>query len=128
MIPRIAGGGRSFKGAYAYFGHDKQQATKHRVEWTHTENMLTDDPDKAWKVMAYTVYEQARLKEASGQKATGRKLQKPVFSYSLAWHPEQNPDREHMLETAKKSVAVLGFTEHEMLIVAHRDEPQHLRK
>jgi len=29
-----------------------------------------------------------------------------------------------MLETAKKSVAVLGFTEHEMLIVAHRDEPQ----
>jgi hypothetical protein len=81
MIPRIAGGGRSFKGAYAYFGHDKQQATKHRVEWTHTENMLTDDPDKAWKVMAYTVYEQARLKEASGQKSTGRKLQKPVFSY-----------------------------------------------
>ena len=124
MIPRIARGGRSFKGAYAYFGHDKQQATKHRVEWTHTENMLTDNPDKAWKVMAYTVYEQARLKEASGQKATGRKLQKPVFSYSLAWHPEQNPDREHMLETAKKSVAVLGFTEHEMLIVAHRDEPQ----
>ncbi len=124
MIPRIARGGRSFKGAYAYFGHDKQQATKHRVEWTHTENMLTDNPDKAWKVMAYTVYEQARLKEASGQKATGRKLQKPVFSYSLAWHPEQNPDRKHMLETAKKSVAVLGFTEHEMLIVAHRDEPQ----
>jgi len=124
MIPRIAGGGRSFKGAYAYFGHDKQQATKNRVEWTHTENMLTDDPDKAWKVMAYTVYEQARLKEASGQKATGRKLQKPVFSYSLAWHPEQNPDKEHMLETARKSVAVLGFTEHEMLIVAHRDEPQ----
>jgi hypothetical protein len=89
MIPRIAGGGRSFKGAYAYFGHDKEQTTKHRVEWTHTENMLTDDPDKAWKVMAYTVYEQARLKEASGQKATGRKLQKPVFSYSLAWHPNR---------------------------------------
>jgi hypothetical protein len=124
MIPRIAKGGRSFKGAYAYFGHDKQQATKQRVEWTHTENMLTEDPDKAWKVMAYTVYEQGRLKEASGQKATGRKLQKPVFSYSLAWHPEQNPDREHMLATAKKSVVALGFTEHEMLIVAHRDEPQ----
>ena len=124
MIPRIARGGRSFKGAYAYFGHDKQQSTKHRVEWTHTENMLTEDPDKAWKVMAYTVYEQARLKEASGQKMTGRKLEKPVFSYSLAWHPEQNPDKEHMLETAKKSVAVLGFTEHEMLIVSHRDEPQ----
>lgn len=123
MIPRIAKGGHSFKGAYQYFFHDKGQATKERVLWTQTENMLTDDPDLAWKVMAYTALEQNRLKEASGQKATGRKLQKPVFSYSLAWHPEQNPDQEHMLETARKSLAVLGMTDYETLIVAHRDEP-----
>ena len=123
MIPRIAKGGHSFKGAYQYFLHDKGQTTKERVLWTQTENMLTEDPDLAWKVMAYTALEQNRLKEASDQKATGRKLQKPVFSYSLAWHPEQDPDKEHMLETARKSLAALGMSDHETLIVAHRDEP-----
>jgi Relaxase/Mobilisation nuclease domain len=123
MIPRIAKGGRSFKGAYQYFGHDKEKSSKHRVAWTHTENMITDDPEKAWKVMAYTAKVQDRLKEASGQKATGRKLQKPVFSYSLAWHPEQKPDRAHMLATAKKSLIALGLEDHEVFMIAHKDEP-----
>jgi len=125
MIPRISKVGRSFKGAFQYFAHDKdKQPTRNRIAWAHTENMLTDDPDHAWKVMAYTVRQQERLKAASGQKTTGRKLEKPVFSYSLAWHPEQNPDKEHMLETARKSLADLGLSEHETLFIAHRDEPQ----
>lgn len=124
MIPKITTGGRSFKGAFRYYLHDKDQTTRERVAWTHTENLLTDDPDKAWKVMAYTAKEAERLKEASGQKMTGRKLTKPVFAYSLSWHPEQDPDQEHMLTTARKSLDVLGFTEHEIVIIAHRDEPQ----
>lgn len=74
--------------------------------------------------MAYTVKDAARLKEASGQKSSGRKLTKPVFTYSLSWHPEQTPDRKHMLQTAKRSIEVLGLGEHEAIIVAHRDEPQ----
>ena len=123
MIPRIASGGRSFKGAYQYYGHDKEATTRDRVAWTQTENMITEDPDKAWKVMAYTAMEQSRLKIASGQKATGRKLEKPVFSYSLAWHPEQDPDRDEMLEAARDSLEELGLSDHEALIVAHRDEP-----
>lgn len=124
MIPKITMGGRSFKGAARYYLHDKNQTTRERVAWTHTENLLTDDPDKAWKVMAYTAKEAERLKEASGQKMTGRKLAKPVFAYSLSWHPEQDPDREHMLATARESLEVLGLTEHEAIIIAHRDEPQ----
>jgi len=124
MIPKITTGGRSFKGAARYYLHDKNASTRQRVSWTHTENLLTDDPDKAWKVMAYTAKEAERLKEAAGQKMTGRKLTKPVFAYSLAWHPEQDPDKEHMLATARKSLEVLGLTEHEAIIIAHRDEPQ----
>ena len=124
MIPRIAAGGRSFAGAWNYYGHDKGSKTRERVEWTHTENMLTADADKAVKVMAFTAMEQNRLKEASGVKLTGRKLEKPVFSYSLAWHPEQDPDKEHMLAVALDSIKSLGLEEHEALVVAHRDEPQ----
>ena len=124
MIPKITTGGKSFKGAFQYYLHDKDKTTRERVAWTHTENLLTDDPDKAWRVMAYTAKEAERLKEASGQKMTGRKLSKPVFAYSLSWHPEQEPDQEHMLATAKQSLDILGFTEHETVIIAHRDEPQ----
>lgn len=124
MIPKVTNGGRSFKGAAAYYLFDKGKDTSYRVAWTHTENLLTADPHKAWRVMAYTAKEAERLKEASGQKATGRKLERPVLAYSLAWHPEQNPSKEHMLKTARKSIEALGLTEHEALIVAHRDEPQ----
>ena len=123
MIPRIAQGGTSFKGAMLYYLHDKDASTRRRVEWTHTENVLTDDPDKAWRVMAYTAKEHERLKEASGQAPGGRKLTKPVFSFSLSWHPDQKPDRAHMLATARESLEALGFTEHETVIIAHRDEP-----
>lgn len=123
MNPNVAKGGRSFKGAFQYYLHDKDAQTRDRVEWTHTENMMTDDPDKAWKVMAYTAKSQERLKQASGQNPGGAKLQKPVMAYSLAWHPEQDPSKEHMLETALQSLKVLGLENHEAVIIAHRDTP-----
>lgn len=116
MIPRVAKGGRSFAGAYSYYGHDKGATTTKRVAWSHTENVLTEQPELAIKVMAYTALEAERLKEAAGVKATGRKLEKPVFTYSLSWHPEQTPSREHMLESALESLEALGLREHETLV------------
>ena len=124
MIPKIAKGGRSFKGAFAYYGHDKHATTRDRIAWTQTRNMLTENPDRAWKVMAYTAKEQDRLKEAAGQTSTGRRLERPVFSYSLAWHPEQAPNKEEMLQAAQESLESLDLTDYETLIIAHRDEPQ----
>jgi len=123
MNPCVTTGGRSFHGSYLYYMHDKDSDSRDRVAWTHTENMLTRDPDLAWKVMAYTAKSQDRLKEASGQVATGRKCEKPVMAYSLSWHPEQDPDKDHMLQTALDSLKVLGLSEHECMIVAHRDTP-----
>ncbi len=124
MVPKITEGGGNFKGAFRYYMHDKGAETRHRVAWTHVENMMTKDPEKAWKVMAFTAQVQERLKQASGQSRAGRKLEKPVFAFSLAWHPEQSPTKEHMLETARNAIAVLGLTEHESVIVSHSDEPQ----
>ncbi len=124
MVPKITRGGHSFKGAFSYYLHDKGADTRHRVAWTQTENMLTDDPEKAWKIMAFTAQVQERLKEASGQSRAGRKLEKPVFAFSLAWHPEQSPSQEHMLATARKALSTLGLDDHESIIVSHTDEPQ----
>lgn len=124
MIPRIAQRGSSFRGAFDYYMHDKDARTSDRVAWAQTENMLTDDPHLAWKVMAFTAKSQDRLKEAAGQSRAGRKLEKPVFSFSLSWHPEQEPNQEHMLDTAHQALEALGMSEHESVIVAHSDEPQ----
>lgn len=124
MIPVIAGSGSSFSGAFAYYFHDKNAEATARVAWTHTRNMLTDCADKAWKVMAYTAKAQERLKEAAGKLRTGRKLEKPVFAYSLSWHPEQKPDKATMLKAAKLSLETLGLSDREAMISAHRDEPQ----
>jgi hypothetical protein len=124
MVPVIASGGASFYGAFQYYFHDKKADTSHRVAWTETLNMLTDCVDKAWKVMAYTAKAQQRLKEASGQKMTGAKMKKPVFAYSLSWHPEQTPTKAQMLEAARDSLEALGLKEHQTMIAAHVDEPQ----
>jgi hypothetical protein len=73
--------------------------------------------------MAYTAMHQQELKIQAGEKATGRKLDKPVYVYALSWHPDQTPEAAHMLETAKSSLKALGLHEHQAVIVQHTDEP-----
>lgn len=124
MVPRITSKGKSFKGAGAYFLHDLGKAqTAERVEFTHTVNMLTDDPEKALKVMAWTAAHAQELKEISGQKSTGRKAENPVYTYCLAWAPDQDPTREEMTALGVRSMETLGVAHHEAMFVAHNDTP-----
>jgi hypothetical protein len=130
MVPAITEGGRSFKGAALYYLHDKrkpgeaERLTSERVAWTHTLNLATDDPDRAWRIMADTAMRQDEIKTAAGVKAGGRKLTKPVHAYSLAWHPEQRVDREAMLAAALESIKAQELEGYQAIIVAHEDEPQ----
>ena len=72
MVPAMTEPGRSFKGAVAYYAHDKRQEgeaerlTSDRVAWTHTVNLATDDPERAWRIMAHTAMSQDELKAAAG--------------------------------------------------------------
>lgn len=105
-----------------YYLHDKDAGTKERVAWTQTHNIPTNDPDKAFKWMAYTAMHADRLKQEAGVAPTGRKRKSgPVYSYSLAWHPDQNPDQEVMLEAAYETLQLLKLEEHEAVFVAHND-------
>ena len=101
MVPNVTKGGASFKGAAAYYLHDKEAETAERVAWTETVNLITSDPEKA----------------------TGRKLEKPVYVYSLSWHPDEQPDKATMVEAAKESLKALGVEDRQALIVCHNDEP-----
>ena len=74
--------------------------------------------------MVHTALAQAELKAAAGVKATGRKLTKPVFAYSLAWHPDEKPTKAEQLEAARASLDAQGLEEHQAMIVCHTDEPQ----
>jgi hypothetical protein len=74
MVPKVAAKGTSFKGAGLYYLHDKDALTSERVAFTRTENLATDDPDLALKMMAHTAMRQDEIKAANGSKHTGRKL------------------------------------------------------
>ncbi len=128
MVPAITAGGRSFRGAALYYLHDKRQPgeaerlTSDRVVWVETVNLPTGDPERAWRIMAHTALAQAELKAAAGTKATGRKLAKPVFAYSIAWHPGERPTKAEMREAARSSLEAQGLEE--AIILCHTDEPQ----
>lgn len=122
MIVHVARRGHSFKGAGLYYLHDKGASTTERVEWTHTHNLPTDDPDKALKWMAYTTQSSDRLKAEAGVAMTGRKVSAGcVYAFALSWHPEQKPEKEHMLNAAFTTLERLGLKEHEAVMVAHQD-------
>jgi hypothetical protein len=121
MIPKVAKGGWSFKGAGLYYLHDKGHAnTKDRVAFTHTENLPTRDPDRAIKYMAWTANNAQHLRLHNGGKPFSN-VDYPVYSYSLAWLPGQDPTKDQMIEAAKDSLKMLGLGEHEALFVAHND-------
>lgn len=125
MVPKLAAKGTSFKGAAAYYLHDKGASTDERVAWTATLNLATNNPEMAWRIMAATAKDQARLKEQAGIKTTGRKSADVVLAYSLAWHPDEKDGltREEMMLAAKASIKALGADHCQALIVAHQDEP-----
>ncbi len=131
MVPDIAKTGHSFKGAMAYYLHDKRQEgqeahpqTAERVAWTETRNLPTDDPDLARRVMAHTAMRADDLKAAAGIKNTGRKSSAHVYAYSLAWHPDEagKLDQLEMLRAVDSSLKALGAEGHQAVIVCHRDQ------
>lgn len=146
MIPRVAGSGQSFQGAGLYYLNDKQDArpersgdakaafdkvgdyalhdkngkrTAYRVGFTEILNMEAQTPGEAIDQMTAS-YERYRAKEANKR---GRKLTKPVYVYSLAWAPDQNPTQDEMMSAARSSLTALRLEGLQTLIVQHTDEP-----
>lgn len=125
MVPKIIAKGTSFKGAAQYLLHDKGGLdTSERVAWTDVRNLMSDDPELAWRIMAATAMDQHRLKQEAGIPNTGRKSNKSVLHMSLAWHPEEAEglSREDMIDAASGAIKAIGADKHQVLMVAHNDE------
>jgi len=126
VIPKLHAKGGSFHGAALYLLHDKEAASSDRVAWTETRNLATDNPDAAWRVMAATAMDQARLKEEAGIKSTGRRSKQSVLHLTLSWHPDEAEglSQEEMMRAAHGAIRALGAGDHQALCVSHDDEPQ----
>lgn len=129
---QLAKGGRSFKGALTYFMHDKKTddmdyhpTTSNRVAWTDTVNCHGVGVYSAMRLMIATAENADRLKLESGHKITN-KLQKPVYHFSLNWHPDELPDRDPvvMRKFALDALKALGMDHLQTVLIVHQDEPQ----
>jgi len=126
MITRAPkhGNGSSFHGAWLYYLHDKNALTSDRVAFTHTQNLPTDDPELAKKVMAFTAMNNWDIRVHSGnveENSRKRKVGKPVYAYCLSWQEKDTPTKEHMIEAAQNSLKAIGLQDHEVIMVAHTD-------
>lgn len=118
-LPKKAG--NSFKGAIQYVTHDKGTDTAHRVAFTATNNLPTNDPAKAARCMAWTVLHQRELKQRAGKSATGRKSEGSVYHYTLNWDHDDKPSQTEMIEAAQETLHVLGLQDHEAVLAGHND-------
>jgi Relaxase/Mobilisation nuclease domain len=125
VIPRLSAG-KSFKWLGYYLTHDPQAQTTERVAWTHTLNLANDNVAEAVNEMVWTYRGADWLKRQAGVSTGGSRLKNPVKHFSLNWHPSEQPDREHMLETVQKFLDHMGWDEHQAVIVCHTDKHSHV--
>lgn len=130
MVPDVAKTGHSFKGALAYYLHDKRPdgaragpATAERVAWTETRNLATDDPQAAKAIMIATARQADQLKAAAGIKAGRKATTGAVYAYSLSWNPEERDriDRAEMLKAVESSLKALKADHLQAVIVCHNE-------
>jgi len=129
MVPKVNDRGSSFKGVMAYLAHDLDQKelplseqSAERVSWFEIGNMLASDPEKAAKVMAWTAKHSEEIKREAGVSTAGRKAsENVVYHFSLSWALDETPSPEHQREMARDTLAHLGLSEHEHVIVGHGD-------
>jgi Relaxase/Mobilisation nuclease domain len=126
VIPRIQSG-TSFKGAGLYYLHDKKREgetvrlTTDRVAWTHSLNTLEDDPHGVLAEMRQTAFDQGMLKHLAGERGDGRPTERTVLTVALAWSPDQKPDQQDMIDAGVSFLNHMGWSEHQVLFVAHND-------
>ncbi len=72
--------------------------------------------------MLWTARNAELLKQEAGVRAGGRATENPVKHLSLNWSPEDNPTREHMIETTEEFLRHMRWRDHQVLLVAHDDK------
>jgi hypothetical protein len=110
-----------------YYLHDKRREgellrfTDERVAWTATRNCAHHEPELAFAEMIATAESHEQLKQAAGERLSGRPLEQPVMTISLSWHPSEKPDRAEIERAADSYLKHMGLDEHQAVYLAHND-------
>ncbi|WP_437186708.1 relaxase/mobilization nuclease domain-containing protein [Planctomicrobium sp. SH668] len=119
--------GRSFKGLAQYCLHDVDRKGDSRVAFIETQNLGTDDPQLAWRIMSARHYLQDELKEKAGIGRGGTKDGKPVGHVVISWKKEEAEaeqlNHQGMLHAAHGALQAIGASDRQALIIGHTDTP-----
>jgi len=119
---KTRGRGTSFKGALTYYLHDKNTLeTSERVSFVYMQNLVTNDPEEAWREMMVTAEAADQLKALAGVRASGQKNTQPVYCFSLNWHPDDHPSIAHMEESVLDCIRFMELSEYQVVAVGHDD-------
>ena len=105
-----------------YLSHDKGGArTSERVAWSENVNCIEASSEETEKIWAQLVNDAGELKRQAGGSSRGRKLEKPIGHYVIAWAPGERPSREEMVDATRNCMTKLGYRKCMYRIVAHTD-------
>jgi hypothetical protein len=110
-------------GCSRYYLKDKMAETSERVGWTHIVNIpaARGDAERGFRWMAFSAMAANEEKERTG--ATGRRIERPVWSQSFSWSPHESPTKEQMIEAAQSWMSAFNLDDHQAVIVQHTDTP-----
>ena len=91
---------------YLLFGRDRQSPD--RVEWVALRNLNGATPETAHVIMQATAQQSNRVK-------------KPRQHVIVSWAHEDRPSDEQMVRIMDQTLADLGLSQHQAMLVAHND-------
>ena len=75
----------------------------------------------AWREMMVTAQSADELKRRAGHTAPAAKNDQPVYAFSIQWHPDDNPTKQHMLIAAVDVLRLMKLDEHQAVLIEHTD-------
>lgn len=125
MLGKIPAAGRGFKGIVSYLLRGQAGKERHRgaaagrqdatgpkvgnrVLFVSTENLLTNDAEKAARVMRATANHSARCKA-------------PVYHFVISWRREDRPDFATMRAIVDEACADMGLSDLQRIAIGHDD-------
>ena len=99
---------RSFGALAHYLANGRSGNEPERVAWSASRNLPTTEPELAGKIMRATASQNVRVAQ-------------PGYHVALSFDPGDAVDRATMERVADRTIAALGLTGHQALIVCHQD-------
>jgi hypothetical protein len=88
---------------------DARPTPPERVAWIVTQNLATQDPELAAKIMSATA-------------ALSKRCAKACLHTIIAWHPDEQPSPQAMQEIALRTLSLAGLAEHQAFVMGHGDK------